>query len=199
MTFNVSLSNALTVPVSLTATTTNGTAAAPSDFAELVVVPIDFAPGQTSKTVSVTVVGDGDGAVELDEAFQVVLSGTLPSGSAFARSAATGTIINDDIVVVKPRAPHETGERSPPPKHTCPPSPTRLPPTAASPPREMTTLTTTPQRSVRRTHGGLRSSRMNRSVPIDGAGLGQAVEATGVYRQFASCSLFLRTCSGESR
>ena len=123
MTFNVSLSNALTVPVSLTATTTNGTAAAPSDFAELVVVPIDFAPGQTSKTVSVTVVGDGDGAVELDEAFQVVLSGTLPSGSAFARSAATGTIINDDIVVVKPRAPHETGERSPPPKHTWPPNP----------------------------------------------------------------------------
>ncbi len=100
MTFSVSLSNALTVPVSLTATTTNGTATAPSDFGALAAVPIDFAPGQTSKTVSVNVVGDG--VVELDEAFQVVLSGTLPSGSAFARSTATGTITNDDIVVAIP-------------------------------------------------------------------------------------------------
>ncbi len=101
MNFNVSLSNALTVPFSLTVNSTNGTATAPSDFAALTGVAVVFAPGETSKTVSVNIVGDT--AVEPDETFQVVLSGSLPSGVVLARSTASGMITNDDVVAVNPR------------------------------------------------------------------------------------------------
>ena len=98
MTFTVSLSGALSVPITLGVASTPGTATSPADFAALSGVAASFAPGELSKTVTVNIVGDT--AVEPNETLQVTLSGTLPAGVTIARATATGTITNDDVVVV---------------------------------------------------------------------------------------------------
>src|SRR5262249_33088700 len=51
-----------------------------------------FIPGQTTQTLTISVVGDL--LVEPDETFQVVLSN--PSGALFGRAQTTGTILDDD-------------------------------------------------------------------------------------------------------
>jgi Calx-beta domain-containing protein len=53
---------------------------------------LTFAPGETSKTVGVTV--NGDTTVEPDESFTLNL--TNASGAALSRSTGTATIVNDD-------------------------------------------------------------------------------------------------------
>jgi len=55
---------------------------------------LSFAPGETSKQI--TVVINGDTKNELDEAFTLTLSNA--NGATLARSVATGTILNDDGV-----------------------------------------------------------------------------------------------------
>ncbi len=58
---------------------------------------VTFAPGETSKGVSIAVSGDGD--VEPDEEFTVTIS--VPAGGAIVNvTAATGTIQNDDAAAV---------------------------------------------------------------------------------------------------
>lgn len=54
---------------------------------------LTFAPGETSKTVAVGVVGDT--LVELDEQFSVNLSGA--NNATITRGVAVGTIVNDDV------------------------------------------------------------------------------------------------------
>jgi chitinase len=54
---------------------------------------LTFAPGQTSKTVSVTV--NGDTSIERDEPFNLVLSNA--SGATIATGTGVGTIDNDDV------------------------------------------------------------------------------------------------------
>jgi hypothetical protein len=101
MTFTVSLSGPLTVPITLFASSTPGTATTPSDFAPLSAVSIPFAPGETAKTVTVNVTGDT--TVEPNETLQLTISGTLPTGVTIARATATGTITNDDVVPAAPK------------------------------------------------------------------------------------------------
>ena len=90
--FTITLSAAQTVPVSVNWSTANGTATAGGDYTARS-GEVAFAPGQTSRTVVVPVIGDT--AVEADETFRVQLS--QPRGATLAAAFATGTITNDDV------------------------------------------------------------------------------------------------------
>lgn len=96
-TFTVTLSQASTQSVSVAYATRNGTASAGSDYTAQTGT-LTFSPGQTSKTVSVTILGDT--TFEPDEDFFVTLSS--PSGATLARGEARGVIVNDDAASVTP-------------------------------------------------------------------------------------------------
>jgi chitinase len=83
--------------VSVIYTTADGSARAPTDYAR-VSGRLVFAPGETSKTIPVAVVGDT--GVEADETFSLRLSS--PVGATLARSTATVTIANDDAAGAAP-------------------------------------------------------------------------------------------------
>ncbi len=89
--FRVSLSPAATSTVTVKVASANGTALAGTDYNALAGT-LSFAPGETSKDVSVAILGDT--SPEPSETFSVSLSG--PVGAAIGRSVATGTIVNDD-------------------------------------------------------------------------------------------------------
>src|SRR5262245_5370732 len=93
-TFLLTLSVASAKSVSVQYATANGTATAPSDYASAAGT-VTFAPGQRSKFVNVSVVGDL--AIEQDETFTVTLSN--PVNASIASGTATGTIRNDDTSV----------------------------------------------------------------------------------------------------
>ena len=76
--------------------TANGTALAGSDYTAASGT-LTFAPGQTSKTVTVNVTGDT--AVEPNETFVVNLS--APSGATLFDGQGLGTILNDDGPVLR--------------------------------------------------------------------------------------------------
>ncbi len=100
--FTATLDKASATTVSVGYATSNGTATAGVDYtAES--GTITFAPGVTTQTVHVGVIGDT--AVEPNETFTVTLS--APSGVTIAKATAIGTITNDDA-----------GRRHPPHDHT---------------------------------------------------------------------------------
>ena len=92
MSFAVTLSKTSTSPITVNYVTSNGTATAGADYVASSGT-ITFAAGQTSKIVTVGVVGDAD--VESNETLTVKLSNA--SGATITRATATGTINNDDI------------------------------------------------------------------------------------------------------
>jgi predicted extracellular nuclease len=75
--------------------TASGTALSGSDFLPASGT-LSFAAGETSKTVSVAVIGETAG--EHGETFSVQLSNA--AGAVIADTAGTGTIVNDDIVAI---------------------------------------------------------------------------------------------------
>lgn len=79
----------------LTYATANGTATAPGDYAA-VTGGVTFAPNETSKSVTVSVVGDT--VVEPNETFTMNI--TSITNGVIAAAAGTGTIINDDGAAV---------------------------------------------------------------------------------------------------
>ncbi len=90
--FTVTLSPPSAGPVSVQYVTTNGTAAAGSDYGS-VSGTLTFAPGQTTRTVDVPVFGDR--LDEPDESFSLGLSS--PRGAVVrGPSAAAATILDDD-------------------------------------------------------------------------------------------------------
>src|SRR5262249_27465757 len=89
--FAVKLSAAATTSVTVKYATANGSAVAGSDYTAASGT-LTFAPGETSKTVSVSV--HGDTTIEADETFKVVLSG---ASVPISRSVGTATIRNDDF------------------------------------------------------------------------------------------------------
>jgi hypothetical protein len=93
--FTVSLSNSSSTNVTVNYLTTSGTAAAGSDYTALASTALTFAPGETSKTVTVAVTGDTTS--EADETFFVNLSGAL--GGIIGDGQGQGTITNDDGAV----------------------------------------------------------------------------------------------------
>jgi len=93
MVFNVTLSAPSTEAFSVNFATINGTAQGQSDFASTT-GSLSFAPGETSKTISIDVIGDN--LVETNENFFVALTGLSSRVARFTDSQATGTINNDD-------------------------------------------------------------------------------------------------------
>jgi hypothetical protein len=100
-TFTITMSKPVDAPVLMTVDTANGTATTSLGVGGLDYQAINrrvetFAPGSTSRTVSVTV--NGDKTVEAMENFFLNLSGLLSSGRAvsFAKSQGVGSIGNDD-------------------------------------------------------------------------------------------------------
>jgi predicted NUDIX family NTP pyrophosphohydrolase len=91
-TFTVSASGPSSDPMTVTYRTADGTAVAGSDYADLPPQPLNFAPHETSKTVTVKV--HGDLASELEEHFEVLLSD--PVNAQIADGAGVGTIVDDD-------------------------------------------------------------------------------------------------------
>ena len=91
LSFPVTLSSPATGAVSVGFATTDGTAAAPGDYAATSGT-VTFAAGETAKTVAVGIVSDT--AVEPNETLTVTLS--APVNATLGRSVATGTITNDD-------------------------------------------------------------------------------------------------------
>jgi hypothetical protein len=93
-TFTVTLSAPDRQSVKVNYSTANGTAAAGSDF-QTASGTLTFAPGETSKTITVAVLGDQ--MYEPDETFAVNLSG--PTNATIGDSNGIGTIVNDDTYV----------------------------------------------------------------------------------------------------
>ena len=91
MVFTITLSQPAQGAVTLAFTTRDGTAMAGSDY-DAVSGTLNFAAGETSKTIAITL--RGDTADEADESFEIALSGL--TGAGFAQSSARGTILNDD-------------------------------------------------------------------------------------------------------
>lgn len=87
----VSLSGPLSQTVSVSYATADGTAIAGSDYQSVTGV-VTFAPGETSKSIAVTVLGDVQ--PEPDEQFLIVFSN--PAGAALATSQVAVTLLNDD-------------------------------------------------------------------------------------------------------
>jgi probable HAF family extracellular repeat protein len=86
--FTVTLSKAASVPIPVTFSTFDGSAAAGSDYVATSGT-LTFAPGETTKTITVPVIGDP--VYEFDEQFYVRLSSTSPY-AVFDISVGTGTI-----------------------------------------------------------------------------------------------------------
>jgi len=91
--FTVGLSKASTQPVTVQYTSVGGTAQAGSDFTA-VSGTVTFAPGETSRSISVPILRDL--VAESTETFQIQLS--VANGATLSRSSATGTIQDDDTV-----------------------------------------------------------------------------------------------------
>lgn len=96
--FTVTLDRASssTVTVSYATTSAGGTAVAGTDYTAIGSTQLTFDPGETSKTVSVSVAGDE--VVERDETFSVTLSS--PSNASIGDGTGAGTITNDDAAIV---------------------------------------------------------------------------------------------------
>jgi hypothetical protein len=89
--FTVSLSAASTVPVTVNYATVDGTASAGSDY-QATSGTLTFAPGETTRTIAVSVIGDR--LAEPNETFLVNLSG--PTNATIATGQGVGTILDDE-------------------------------------------------------------------------------------------------------
>jgi hypothetical protein len=91
-TFTVSLSSASNQPVTVSYRTVNGTATAGSDYTSATGT-ITFAPGETTKMITIQV--KGDNKRESNETFYLELFNNS-SNSLLTRTRGIGTILNDD-------------------------------------------------------------------------------------------------------
>jgi Ca2+-binding RTX toxin-like protein len=95
--FNVTLNTASEQVITVNYTTANGTAIAGGDYTAATGT-ITFNPGETSKNVSVNVLGDS--FVEGEETFNLNLAN--PTNATLGTSIGIGTIQNDDLPVALP-------------------------------------------------------------------------------------------------
>ncbi len=94
-TFTVSLLSPSAQPVTVSFATADGTATAPADYASTSGT-LTFAPGETSKSITVAV--NGDTIAEGNETFVVNLSNVV--GAAVGTAQGTGTILDDDVAAL---------------------------------------------------------------------------------------------------
>jgi hypothetical protein len=92
-TFTVTLSVAYDQPVSMSFHTVDGTAKTIDQDYVAKTGTLTFAPGETTKTITIEV--KGDGKKESNETFYLDLFG-LSSNALFTKNRGTGTILNDD-------------------------------------------------------------------------------------------------------
>lgn len=104
MSLPVTLSAPSALPVSVSYSTTDGTAVAPGDYTTASGT-LAFKPGETAKSIAVSVVGET--AVESDETLTVTISS--PVNATITKATATGTITNDDVA---PKTGHYAGSTS---------------------------------------------------------------------------------------
>jgi chitinase len=90
--FTVTLSQASTLPITVGYTLADGTAVAGQDYTAAATGTLTFAPGETSKTIPVTILGDT--TVETDETLTLTLG--APVNAPITTGTATMTITNDD-------------------------------------------------------------------------------------------------------
>jgi hypothetical protein len=90
--FTVTLSATYDVPVTVSFATANGTATTADNDYVATSGTLTFAPGETTKTV--TIVIKGDKKKEANETFSVDLSGAV--NALLSRDRGIGTILNDD-------------------------------------------------------------------------------------------------------
>jgi hypothetical protein len=90
--FTVTLAAASNQTVTVSYATADGSAVAPSDYLSINATTLTFNPGDTTKTIGVTI--NGDQSFESDETFVVNL--TSPTNAVISDSQAQGTILNDD-------------------------------------------------------------------------------------------------------
>ena len=95
--FEVTLSGPTPVRVTVAYATANGTATAGSDYTATAGTLV-FAPGQTSKIISVPITGDT--TFEPNETFTLTLSN--PVNGTLGTATATATITNDDVQTATP-------------------------------------------------------------------------------------------------
>ena len=91
--FTVTLSAAYDQPVTMSFQTVNGTATTGDNDYIAKAGTLTFAPGETTKTITITV--KGDSKKESHETFYLDLS-DLSSNGLFTKSRGVGTILNDD-------------------------------------------------------------------------------------------------------
>ena len=92
-TFTVTLSAAYDQPVTMSFKTTDGTAKTSDNDYVAQTGTLTFAPGETTKTI--TIVVNGDSKKEANETFYLDLFGNSVN-SLFTTNRGTGTILNDD-------------------------------------------------------------------------------------------------------
>jgi hypothetical protein len=92
-TFTVTLSAPYDQPVTMSYSTVNGTATTGDNDYVAKSGTLTFAPGETTKTITIEV--QGDNKKESNEYFYLDLSGAS-SNSVFDKKRGTGTILNDD-------------------------------------------------------------------------------------------------------
>jgi blue copper oxidase len=92
MNFTVTLNSPSAQTVSVKYKTKNVTAIEPGDYIAAIGV-LSFAPGETMKTISITV--NGDASAEANETYKIVL--TNPVNATLADASGKGTIMNDDF------------------------------------------------------------------------------------------------------
>lgn len=93
LTFTVSLLQPSALPVTVTYASSSGTALDGNDY-QTASNSITFNPGETSKTITVNVIGDGN--VEADENFFINLSNA--TNAVIGDALGVGTIRNDDVL-----------------------------------------------------------------------------------------------------
>ena len=94
--FTVTLSPASSQTVTVDYATADVTATAPGDYTGISTTTLTFTPGQTSKTISVDVIGDT--LDENSETFTVNLSN--PANATISDASGIGTIIDDDSATI---------------------------------------------------------------------------------------------------
>ena len=100
LTFTVSLAAASALPVTVNFAGGAGTAEANGDFVGVSSGMLVFVPGETSKTISVAVIGDT--TAEPSETLSIILSGA--TNAVLESAAGLGTILNDDVTLLSRRA-----------------------------------------------------------------------------------------------
>ena len=83
----VTMSQTVTVPVTVTCTLVNGSAVAPNDYTVPSPCGVTIAPGQSAAIIAVPIVGDG--IDELDESFQLQITGVTNGVAGGATSMIT--------------------------------------------------------------------------------------------------------------